>query len=63
MNRGHLIGIAALLVVFGLLALIITAAIIGGAWRWAGAGAGAACAAAMVIGTVAGTRDEKGEKE
>ncbi|UEA60677.1 hypothetical protein LK459_07550 [Gordonia otitidis] len=60
MTRGRLIGIAALLVVLGLLALIVTGAVLGGGWRWAGAGAGAACAALIVAGFVAGGRDSKG---
>ena len=59
MNRGHLTGIAALLVVLGLLALIVTGAIIGGGWRWAGAGA--ACAAVMVAGVVTDKRDSEGD--
>lgn len=65
MTRGHLTGVAALAIVFGLLALIITGATIGGGWRWAGAGAGATCAAVMVIGTVADKRegrDNKGDR-
>lgn len=61
MTRGHLIGVAALLVVLGLLTLIIVGAVFGGPWRWAGAGAGAVCAAAMVIGTVTDRRDSKGD--
>ncbi|WP_287004245.1 MULTISPECIES: hypothetical protein [Gordonia] len=62
MTRGHLIGIAALLIALGLLALIITGAVLGGWWRWAGTGAGAVCAAVMVAGMVSDKRDEKGEQ-
>lgn len=63
MNRGHLTGAAALLIALGLITLIVIGAVLGGPWRWVGAGAGAVCAAAMVAGLVAGTREEKGEKE
>lgn len=61
MTRGLLTGIAALAIALGLLGLIITGAVLGGAWRWAGAGAGAVCAALIVAGLVAGTRDCKGD--
>lgn len=62
MTRGNLTGIAALAIVLGLLALIVTGAVLGGGWRWAGAGAGATCAAVMVAGVVADRRDSKGDR-
>ncbi|WP_270484861.1 hypothetical protein [Gordonia jacobaea] len=62
MTRGHLVGVAALLIVLSLLALIVTGAVLGGGWRWVGAGAGAVCAAVMVAGVVADRRDSKGEQ-